>query len=86
MPTLELIPAKAPASAEGEHVLRIAIVGGSAAGLFAALLLARAGHDAVVLERDSLGPAPDVRIRRRGGVPPLGAADRAAAHHHGPVP
>ncbi len=40
--------------------MRIAIVGGSAAGLFAALLLARAGHEAVVLERDSLELAPDV--------------------------
>jgi 2-polyprenyl-6-methoxyphenol hydroxylase-like FAD-dependent oxidoreductase len=38
----------------------IAIAGGSAAGLFAALLLARAGHHAVVLERDGLEPAPDV--------------------------
>jgi 2-polyprenyl-6-methoxyphenol hydroxylase-like FAD-dependent oxidoreductase len=38
----------------------IAIAGGSAAGLFAALLLARAGHHAVVLERDGLKPAPDV--------------------------
>jgi 2-polyprenyl-6-methoxyphenol hydroxylase-like FAD-dependent oxidoreductase len=40
--------------------LRIAIAGGSAAGLFAALLLARAGHDVVVLERDRLEPATDV--------------------------
>ena len=38
----------------------IAIAGGSAAGLFAALLLARAGHHVVVLERDSLELAPDV--------------------------
>ena len=38
----------------------IAIAGGSAAGLFAALLLARAGHQALVLERDFLEPAPDV--------------------------
>jgi 2-polyprenyl-6-methoxyphenol hydroxylase-like FAD-dependent oxidoreductase len=38
----------------------IAIAGGSAAGLFAALLLARAGHHAVVLERDGLELAPDV--------------------------
>jgi 2-polyprenyl-6-methoxyphenol hydroxylase-like FAD-dependent oxidoreductase len=40
--------------------MRIAIAGGSAAGLFAALLLARAGHDVVVLERDRLEPAADV--------------------------
>jgi 2-polyprenyl-6-methoxyphenol hydroxylase-like FAD-dependent oxidoreductase len=40
--------------------LRIAIAGGSAAGIFAALLLARAGHDVVVLERDRLEPAADV--------------------------
>ena len=38
----------------------IAIAGGSAAGLFTALLLARAGHQALVLERDFLQPAPDV--------------------------
>jgi 2-polyprenyl-6-methoxyphenol hydroxylase-like FAD-dependent oxidoreductase len=40
--------------------LKIAIVGGSAAGLFAALLLARAGNDVVVLERDALKRAADV--------------------------
>jgi 2-polyprenyl-6-methoxyphenol hydroxylase-like FAD-dependent oxidoreductase len=40
--------------------LDIAIAGGSAAGLFAALLLARAGHQALVLERDLLQAAPDV--------------------------
>jgi 2-polyprenyl-6-methoxyphenol hydroxylase-like FAD-dependent oxidoreductase len=42
------------------HALDIAIVAGSAAGLFAGLLLARAGHQALVLERDFLQPAPDV--------------------------
>jgi len=40
--------------------LKIAIAGGSASGLFASLLLARAGHDVTVLERDRLAPAPDV--------------------------
>jgi 2-polyprenyl-6-methoxyphenol hydroxylase-like FAD-dependent oxidoreductase len=40
--------------------LDIVIAGGSAAGLFAGLLLARAGHQALVLERDFLQAAPDV--------------------------
>ena len=35
-------------------------MGGSAAGLFGGLLLAPAGHQVLVLERDSLQPAPDV--------------------------
>ena len=39
--------------------MRVAVIGGSAAGLFTALLLARAGHEAVVLDRDPLAPAPD---------------------------
>lgn len=43
-----------------EDALRIVIVGGGAAGAFASLLLARAGHEIVVLEQDRLEPAPDV--------------------------
>jgi 2-polyprenyl-6-methoxyphenol hydroxylase-like FAD-dependent oxidoreductase len=39
--------------------MRIAIAGGSAAGLCAALLLARDGHEVVVLDRDPLESAPD---------------------------
>ena len=40
--------------------MKIAIVGGGAAGLLAALLLARAGHEVLVLERDRRELAPDV--------------------------
>jgi 2-polyprenyl-6-methoxyphenol hydroxylase-like FAD-dependent oxidoreductase len=40
--------------------MRVAIAGGSAAGLFTSLLLARAGHDVVLLDRDRVDPAPDV--------------------------
>lgn len=40
--------------------MKIVIVGGGAAGLFASLLLARAGHEIVVLEQDRLEPAADV--------------------------
>lgn len=40
--------------------MRVAIAGGSAAGLVAALLLARAGHEVLVLEREDLAPAADV--------------------------
>jgi len=36
------------------------IAGGSAAGMFAALILARGGHEVVLVERDDMEPAPDV--------------------------
>lgn len=44
---------------EGPAV-KIAIVGSGPAGLFASLLLARAGHEVVLLDQDRLVPAPDV--------------------------
>ena len=40
--------------------MKIVIVGGGAAGLSASLMLARAGHEVVVVEQDRLEPAPDV--------------------------
>ena len=51
--------------------MKIAIVGAGAAGLFAALLLARPGHEVVVLEQDRLEHAPDrlFRVRSASGAP-----------------
>jgi glycine/D-amino acid oxidase-like deaminating enzyme len=40
--------------------VKVVIVGASAAGCFAALLLARAGHEVLVLEKDRLEAAPTV--------------------------
>lgn len=39
--------------------MRIGVAGGSAAGLFTSLLLARAGHEVVLVEQERLDPAPD---------------------------
>src|ERR1051326_5845925 len=42
--------------------LKIAIAGGSAAGLLAALKLARAGHEVVVLEQHRTEPSSDLEL------------------------
>ena len=52
-------PAFVPCRPE-DNALKIAIVGGAAAGVLASLMLGRAGHEVVVLEQDRLEPAPDV--------------------------
>jgi FAD binding domain len=43
------------ASEQPEHTLRVAVIGASLAGLFAAAAVSRAGHEAVLIERDRLG-------------------------------
>jgi glycine/D-amino acid oxidase-like deaminating enzyme len=40
--------------------MRISVVGGGAGGLIASLMLARAGHEVIVVEQDRVEPAPDV--------------------------
>lgn len=52
--------------------MKIAIIGGGAGGLFAALVLARAGHEVAVLEQDRVQPGADVESA-------AGSAYRAAA-------
>jgi 2-polyprenyl-6-methoxyphenol hydroxylase-like FAD-dependent oxidoreductase len=57
--------------------MRFVVAGGGVAGLAASLALARAGHEAVVLERDAVEP----------GGPPLGAFDaerRGIPHYFQP--
>lgn len=46
--------------------MRIIVIGGSVAGLSAALILARAGHSVIVVERDHLQPAADVETAAAG--------------------
>jgi 2-polyprenyl-6-methoxyphenol hydroxylase-like FAD-dependent oxidoreductase len=52
--------------------MRFVVAGGGVAGLAAALAVARAGHEAIVVERDGTEPAPDPRSvfeEDRRGIP-----------------
>ncbi len=80
------------ASVEADVHVAVAIVGGGACGLTAALMLSDAGVDCVVLERDALPsgstalssgfiPAPGTRTQREHGVADDSAARFAADIH-----
>jgi len=49
--------------------MRIVVLGGSGAGQFTALLLARAGHEVILLDRDPVEPASDVEAAASGFRP-----------------
>ena len=51
--------------------MRIIVAGGSAAGQFTALLLARAGHEVVLLDRDPIEPAADIEAAARAFRPAM---------------
>jgi 2-polyprenyl-6-methoxyphenol hydroxylase-like FAD-dependent oxidoreductase len=48
--------------------LKVAVLGGSAGGMFASLLLARAGHEVVLVDQDGLELAPDVESAARSAL------------------
>lgn len=52
-------------SEQPERTLRVAVIGASLAGLFAAAAISRAGHEAVLIERDLLSDT----AAPRAGVP-----------------
>ena len=49
------------------RALNVIVVGGSAAGVFTSLLLARAGHTVTMLEQEKLDLAPDVETAATRG-------------------
>jgi 2-polyprenyl-6-methoxyphenol hydroxylase-like FAD-dependent oxidoreductase len=57
-------------AAAKEMIMRIIVVGGSAAGQFTALLLARAGHEVLLLDRDPVEPAADIEAAAAGAFRP----------------
>jgi len=59
------------------------IIGGSAAGCCAALLLARAGHEVLVVEKHRLELAPDIESAASSAFRPT-APHITTAHHSGP--
>ena len=63
--------------------MRILVVGGSAAGLFAGLVLARSGHEVLLLDRDPLVPAADVDAAAEAAFRP---AAPQLAHPHVVLP
>ena len=80
-----------PEEKPGGEALRIAVIGSGAAGSFASLMLARAGYEVIVLERDRLEPAPDAESAAASAFRPtapqvvhphVGSATRSCAPPH----
>ncbi len=66
--------------------MKIAIVGGAAAGALASLMLGRAGHEVVVLEQDRLEPAPDVESAAASAFRPAAPQIVQPPHDRGQGP
>lgn len=64
--------------------MRVVVVGGSAAGLVAALLLARQGHEVDVIDRDELEPAADVEAAAKTALRPT-APQAVHTHQYQPL-
>ncbi len=66
-----------------DGALKIAIVGAGAGGLFASLLLARAGHEVLVLEQAPLQPAHDVESAAASAFRPTAPQIVYFSRHYG---
>lgn len=64
--------------------MRVVIIGGSAAGLATALVLARAGHEVDVVDRDGLEPAANVEAAAEAAFRPA-APQLVHAHQYMPL-
>lgn len=79
---VRLISRAKPAAPDRRGRLNIAIVGGGAAGLFTSLMLTRAGHEVVVLEKVKMEPPSRRKCRHPCPTGQPGPGPRTAASEH----